>query len=78
MRFHPFLRIQNTSPGNDGKPKSQERKDDTGEKFLMGTTKNLPPEDEDSRATIEMLRAERIKFIPELMLATVQSENFRP
>lgn len=79
MRFLPLVRVlQKTSPDNAEKSKIREIKDDTGGKFLMSTTNKPREDDKDSREAIEMRRAECAKFVQELTLATVQSENFRP
>lgn len=79
MRFLPLRSIvKKPVPGIIEKPVKPDTKDDNEGKFLMGTAKVQPKDDEDTRETIEMQRAERSKFVQELMLATIQSENFRP
>lgn len=76
MRFLPLLNIaRKSTTSNDEKP-TTETKDDNEGKFLMATTRNQNEnDDEDSQETLEI---ERAKFVQELMLATVQSENFQP
>lgn len=78
MRFLSRLPLLKKATAKVEEAEKVKKKDDNGHKFLMGTMKNPTENDEDSQEAIEMQRAERVQFVQELMLASVQNENFQP